>query len=92
VKVSILAWRLLRDRLPTKINLYNRGIITDKDISCVAGCRHVEIAHRLFLHCDTFKSLWQQVRAWLGFSGVDQQTLGAHFLQFTNYLGGIKTR
>ena len=92
MKVSILAWRLLRDRLPTKINLYNCGIITDADISCVAGCGQVETAHHLFLLCDTFGSLWQHVRAWLGFSDVDQQTLGDHFLQCTNYLGGMKTR
>jgi len=92
MKVSILAWGLLRDRLPTKINLYNRGIITDADISCVVGCGQVETAHHLFLFCDAFGSLWQHVRAWLGFSGVDQQTLGDHFLQFTNYLSGMKTR
>ncbi|MCI34544.1 cysteine-rich receptor-like protein kinase, partial [Trifolium medium] len=28
LKVSILAWRLLYDRLPTKTNLVTRGIIT----------------------------------------------------------------
>ncbi|PNX63632.1 cysteine-rich receptor-like protein kinase, partial [Trifolium pratense] len=27
LKVSILAWRLLRDRLPTKTNLVTRGVI-----------------------------------------------------------------
>ena len=26
-KVSIVAWRLLKDRLPTKVNLQNRGVI-----------------------------------------------------------------
>jgi hypothetical protein len=28
LKVSIFAWRLLRDRLPTKTNLVTQGIIT----------------------------------------------------------------
>ncbi|KEH29430.1 hypothetical protein MTR_4g036635 [Medicago truncatula] len=28
LKVSILAWRLMRDRLPTKLNLANRGILS----------------------------------------------------------------
>jgi len=37
LKVSILAWRMLRDRLPTRLNLLHRGIITDADISCVSG-------------------------------------------------------
>jgi hypothetical protein len=53
-KVSILAWRLLRDRLPTKINLLNRGIITDADTSCVLGCGHNESVDHLFLHCHFF--------------------------------------
>ncbi|PNY01082.1 glutamate-gated kainate-type ion channel receptor subunit GluR7 [Trifolium pratense] len=32
------AWRLLRDRLPTKVNLVFRGIISLEARSCVAGC------------------------------------------------------
>jgi len=86
LKMYILAWRLLRDKLPTKINLHSRGIITEADISCVTGCGHDESADHLFLHCDFFFGvIWHQVRLWLGFSGVDHQNLGAHFLHFTNW-------
>jgi len=92
LKVSILAWRLLRNRLPTKNNLMNRGIIYVENTFCTAGCGQVETAKHLFLHCDSFGSLWQQVRFWLGVSGVDHQSLGANFLQFSNYLGGSRTR
>ena len=38
LKVSILVWRLLRDRLPTKINLLRRGIVHSEAIRCMAGC------------------------------------------------------
>ena len=69
----------------------NRGIIPDKATSCVAGCGLAETAHYLFMHCVTFDSIWQQVWAWLGFSGADHNNLGAHFLQFTYYLGDKKT-
>jgi len=92
LKVFILAWRLLRDRLPTKLNLLNRGIIYVEDISCSAGYGQVESVKHLFLHCDTFCTLWHQVRSWIGVSGVDHQRLCAHFVQFTNYLGGLRTR
>ena len=92
LKVSILVWRLLRDKLPTRLNLHDRGIIPDTDISCVAGCGHVESANHLFLHCDFFGAIWHQVRSWLGFARVDHQNIGAHFLHFPNYLGGMKTR
>jgi len=92
LKVSILAWHLLRDWLPTKINLLNRGIITVADISCVTGCGHVESVDHLFLHSNFFGDIWCQVRLWLGFSGVDYHIIGDHFLHFTYYLGGLKTR
>lgn len=92
LKVFILAWRLLQDRLPTKYNFHIRGIITDADISSTAGYGQVETADHMFMHCDTYGSIRQQVQFWLGFSGVDHQSLSAHFLHFTNYLGGTRTR
>jgi len=87
LKVSILAWRLLRDRLPTDTNLQNRGIITAADTYCSAGCEQAETAQHLFLKCDTFAKIWQQVRCWIGVSGVDHNNLRARFVQFTNCLG-----
>ena len=94
LKVSILTWRLLRDRLPTKINLHDRGILPITDISCVGGCGHIESANHLFILCDFFGDIWQQVWYWLDFSGVDHQNIGicAHFIHFINYLGGMNTR
>ncbi|CAJ2663689.1 unnamed protein product [Trifolium pratense] len=35
MKVSILAWRLLRDRLPTRVNLVTRRILSSTDHLCV---------------------------------------------------------
>jgi hypothetical protein len=61
LKVSILAWRLLRDRLPTKANLISRGILPVEDHHCVSGCGAVESAQHVFLSCSTFGSLWSLV-------------------------------
>jgi len=87
LKVSILAWRLLRDMLPTKNNHFWRGIIQAGNIRCVAGCRIDESASHLFLHCELFGALWQHVRLWIGVSGVDPQNIHDHFIQFTHYIG-----
>lgn len=54
VKVSLLAWRLLRNRLPTKSNLLARGIISHEAQMCVAGCGEVETAQHLFVSCTIF--------------------------------------
>jgi len=92
LKVSILAWRLLRDRLPTKQNLLRRGIIQSADTHYVAGCGNNESLLYMFIHYDIFGALWQHVRSWLGISGVDPYNIHAHFIQFTNAIGTSRSR
>lgn len=92
LKVSILAWRLLRDRLPTKSNLVARGIISVENRFCVSGCGQVEDVNHLFLSCPIFGALWPLVRAWLGVEGVDSHAISDHFVQFIEYAGGLKLR
>ncbi|GAU10634.1 hypothetical protein TSUD_421120, partial [Trifolium subterraneum] len=92
LKVSILAWRLLRDRLPTKVNLSYRGILPAGDSLCVSGCGAVESAQHVFLSCSTFGCLWSLVRSWVGSASVTEQTLSDHFIQFTTSAGGTRAR
>ena len=61
LKVSILAWRLLRDRLPKKSNLLNRGVLSADAAICSVTCRQGETAAHLFLQCDYYALLWQLV-------------------------------
>ncbi|XP_024630832.1 uncharacterized protein [Medicago truncatula] len=88
LKVSVFAWRLLRDRLSTRTNLISRRVLSPDMSSCVAGCGHPESAQHLFLLCDTFGSLWHLVRDWIGCYGVDADNIFDHFLQFTHLTGG----
>jgi len=92
LKVSIFAWRLIRDCLPTKTNLALRGVLDTEACQCVLGCGQVEDARHLFLLCPCFGSLWPLVRSWIGFDGVHHDDIAAHFIQFTNYTGGSKSR
>ncbi|XP_045802267.1 uncharacterized protein LOC123895832 [Trifolium pratense] len=92
LKVSICAWRLLRDRLPTKANLVTRGILSTEAHLCVFGCREVESAQHLFLYCSSLGSLWSLVSSWIGSSSVTAQTLPEHFVQFTDSAGGSRDR
>ncbi|CAJ2670936.1 unnamed protein product [Trifolium pratense] len=92
LKVSIFAWRLLRDRLPTKANLVTRAILSSEDHLCVSGCGEVESAQHLFLSCSTFGALWSLVSSWIGSSLVTAQTLSDHFVQFTGSAGGLRAR
>jgi hypothetical protein len=92
LKVSIFAWRLLRDQLPTKTNLVARDIISPEVHFCVSGCGGIESAQHLFLTCSTFGPLWALVRSWIGFSAADAYTLHDHLIQFTYSAGGLRAR
>ena len=92
LKVSIFAWRLLRDRLPTRANLAARGIIQTEAALCAAGCGQVETADHLFMSCSSFVFLWQQVRQWIGFAGADTNNVADHFVQFIHMTSSGKAK
>ena len=56
LKVGLFAWRMFRDRLPTKVNLLRRRIIPNDSRLCVANCGSEENSSHLFLHCHFFGS------------------------------------
>ncbi|AES88425.1 hypothetical protein MTR_4g054990 [Medicago truncatula] len=59
---------------------------------CVTGCGHVEDVNHMFLSCPFFGALWPMVRAWLDAEGVDSHAISDHFVQFIEYVGGLKFR
>ncbi|MCH80569.1 70 kDa peptidyl-prolyl isomerase [Trifolium medium] len=91
-KVSVLAWRLVRNRLPTKDNLVAHHIIHPDSQFCVTGCGGLETTHHLLLSCLVFAPLWRLVRAWIGISTTDPNTLQDHLVQFTYSVGGSQSR
>ncbi|PNX91700.1 kinesin-like protein, partial [Trifolium pratense] len=92
LKVSIFAWRLLRDRLPTKSNLVSRGILSSAAHLCISGCGEAESAHHLFISCSCFGSLWALVCSWIGVPLTSSTTIRDHFVQFTYLAGGSRAR
>ncbi|PNX54524.1 kinesin-like protein [Trifolium pratense] len=92
LKVSILSWRLFRDKLPMKKNLVTRGIISADARYCVSGWSDVESTHHLLLSCSFFGSLYPMVRTWIGSMVVDANSLPDHFVQFIQPVGGQRAR
>jgi len=92
LKVSIFSWRLLRNRLPTKANLAARGVLNSEATLCGIGCSHVETTEHLFLSCPNSVLLWQHVRNWLGYMGLDPNNISDHLVQFTFLTGVGKAR
>jgi hypothetical protein len=92
LKVSVFAWRLLRDKLPTKTNLVTRGILSTVDQLCVSGCGEAESAYHLFISCSTFGSIWASVRSWIGVPVVASFSLRDHLVQFIRSAGASRAR
>ena len=81
-KVSVLAWRLLRNRLPTKGNLVQRRVLHQDDSLCVGGCGYIETTLHLFLGCNIYGSVWILIYQWLGISFIAPDMVSDHLLQF----------
>ncbi|XP_024640546.1 uncharacterized protein [Medicago truncatula] len=86
-KVSLFAWRLLQDRIPTRENLVRRLILQPNDNLCVGGCGLSETTGHLFIGCESFGSVWVLLGHWLGFSFVPPGSIKDHYIQFTHLAG-----
>ncbi|KAH1226723.1 hypothetical protein HKD37_11G032628 [Glycine soja] len=79
-KASFFAWRLIRNKLPTKTNLRRRNVeIND---SMCPFCRNFEEdAAHLFFSCDRVMPLWWKSMSWINMVGAFPQTPRHRFLQ-----------
>jgi len=82
-KVSLFVWRILQDRIPTKLNLVRRHILQLNDNLCVGGCGDIETSDHLFIDCLLFRNVWNLVCQWLGIYLVFPKNIKEHYLQFT---------
>jgi len=80
LKYAIFAWRLIRDRLPTKINLHRRQVAVS-DTSCPLCRNEVEDAGHLFFHCRKVTPIWWESSAWVSQSSAFPKDPKMHFLQ-----------
>jgi len=92
LKVSVFAWRLFWNRLPTKVNLFQRGIIPHETQLCVGGCGLQETENHMFLTCPLFGQIWHLVRHWLGVYSANPSTILDHCLQFGSSSDYAKSR
>ena len=92
LKVVIFAWRLFRDRLPTKDNLSRRHVIDTDAQPCIGDCGEMETSSHLFLHCDFFGYVWNFILRWLGIYYVMSCDVSSHFIQFSFIGGAAKSK
>jgi hypothetical protein len=92
-KVIAFSWKLLRNRIPTRLNLVHRGIdVNGGSVNCV-HCLGVEESElHLFLFCDFALGVWKAIFRWLGIVIVIPPNLFILFDCFLAAAGSKKVR
>ena len=79
-KVAIFAWRLLKDRLPTRGNLKKKRVELQEYLC--PFCRSAEeSASHLFFQCSKIIPLWWEAASWVNLAGVFPHQPRHHFIQ-----------
>nr|XP_043621261.1 uncharacterized protein LOC122592993 [Erigeron canadensis] len=63
-KVNIHAWRVVKDRIPTRFNLWFRGVHHNSLICPTCG-NGIETIFHVFSECYMAKRVWYSIRKWL---------------------------
>lgn len=86
-----LAWRVLLNKVQTKVELVRRNAIpTNSGISCGLCLLEDESVSHLFFSCSIAWKVWMKLCRWLGVSTVLPMNVKAHFVHFGFILGARK--
>jgi len=92
LKVSVLMWRMLQNRILTKDNLARRDVLNGGDISCSFGCGEEENVSHVFFECRIAAELWREILKWTNFSTALHNTVSMNFHQFEGLIGARSVR
>lgn len=92
-KVAFFVWRLMRDRLPTKLNLTRRNIDINDTLSPFCTEKEEDAGH-LFFSCHRIRQIWWESLSWINMVGPFSQHPRQNFMQhsFCNTHLGIKSQ
>jgi hypothetical protein len=82
-KVMVFSWQLILQRLPTRVNLFRRGIpdlITNPNCVWCPGERETEV--HLFGTCSFALSVWSEIGKWFGLQLAHPLDLCSSFESF----------
>jgi len=77
----ITFWRVLENKIATKINLVRRGVAVDSSICCFCREKEETTSH-LFFECRFAWLVCNLYYAWIGLKSVDHLECTSHFLHF----------
>ena len=73
-RVNCFVWRLLLNRIPTRVNLHSRGLNIPSEV-CPLCVSNVETVEHLFLSCPAIKKVWDWFHKWCNLHMVQYNSL-----------------
>jgi hypothetical protein len=80
---------MLLHKLPTKEDLFHKGIIINNlERKCILCNRENEDLEHVFFHCHVAKQVWQSILKWLHSSSILFENVSQHFTLFGDIFQG----
>jgi len=87
MKVEIMMWRMLQNRISTTDNLFKRGVLKESQIRYINRCDVVENIAQIFFECPTSVGVWQRILSWLNYSTAMHNNTLSNLNQFAGLSG-----
>lgn len=87
-KVNIHAWRVVKNRLPTKFNLWFRGV-HHNSLICPCCGNGIETLFHIISYCHIAKMVWKAICIWLNMD-IPFYFDPADLIQFVNNMNKAK--
>ena len=79
--VIVTAWRVLLDRIPTRVSLSRRWVMMESTLCAMCQLKEESCQH-IFLECKYAHWVWSLCFKWIGISSIQQNDLNLHFMSF----------
>ena len=80
--VLTTGWRVLLDRIPTRVNLSRRGVVVDTTLCALCQKKWPESSQHMFLEREYAQQVWTRCYRCIGILYVQYKTLRDHFKNF----------
>jgi hypothetical protein len=90
LKVNAFSWQALIDKIPSKSNLFRRGVVREVEETYCNCCGvSLETTTHILLHCNLASTVWYRVCNWLGNALVNPPNL---FISYASFVGLLNTK